>query len=63
MDNKELIESLSPIERKIFPVLDEASFSKIIEKSGLDRVSVLRALEFLNSKKIIELKISKKKGS
>ena len=61
MDNKELIESLSLIERKIFPVLGETSFSKIIEKSGLDRVSVLRALEFLNSKKIIELKISKKK--
>ena len=57
---QELIESLSPIERKIIPYINE-SFDEIVEKSALDRVSVLRALEFLNSKKIIELKISKNK--
>ncbi|MFA6022803.1 MAG: phenylalanine--tRNA ligase subunit alpha [Candidatus Pacearchaeota archaeon] len=57
---EEIIESLSPIERKIIPFLSE-SFERIIDKSGLDRVSVLRALEFLNSKKIITLSISKNK--
>ncbi|MBS3066309.1 phenylalanine--tRNA ligase subunit alpha [Candidatus Pacearchaeota archaeon] len=61
MDMQELIESLSPIEKKVTPFLSLQSFDEIIEKSGLDRVSVLRALEFLNSKKVIELKIEKKK--
>ena len=56
MDMQELIESLSPMERKVIPLLNE-KFEKIVEKSGLDRVSVLRALDFLSSKKIIELKI------
>ncbi len=61
MVNIDLIESLSPIERKIVPLLEGSSFIELIDKSGLDRVSVLRALEFLNTKKIIELKISNKK--
>ena len=56
-----LAESLSPLERKIMPFLQEKDFDKLIEKSGLDNVSVLRALEFLAVKKIIELKIEKKK--
>ncbi len=61
MNKKELVESLSPNERKIIPYLNEKKIEKIIEKSGLDRVSVLRALEFLNSKKIIRLDVSKRK--
>ncbi|MEM3113464.1 MAG: phenylalanine--tRNA ligase subunit alpha [Candidatus Pacearchaeota archaeon] len=61
MDYTELIESLSPIERKILPFLDKESFLGIIKKSGLDRVSVLRALEFLSFKKLIDLKIENKK--
>lgn len=55
-----VIESLSPLERKIIPYIGE-KIEEIIEKSGLDRVSVLRALEFLNSKKIISLKVEKRK--
>ncbi len=61
MQNQEIIESLSPIEQKILPYLEGKNIQEIIEKSMLDRVSVLRALEFLSSKKIIILKISKKK--
>lgn len=53
-----IIESLSPNERKILPHLKERSFEKIAEISGLDKTSVLRSLEFLSNKKIIELKIS-----
>ncbi len=57
---RELVESLSPIERKIIPYLKEG-FESIIKKSELDRVSVLRALEFLNTKKILKLQINRKK--
>ncbi len=56
-----LVESLSPIERKIVPFIGEKDIDVLIEKSKLDKVSVLRALEFLNSKKIIDLNIEKKK--
>jgi len=55
-----LIESLSPNERKILPFLQQ-DFDSVSAKSGLDKVSVLRALEFLNSKKLIILDITKKK--
>jgi phenylalanyl-tRNA synthetase alpha chain len=54
--NKEILESLSPNERKVLPHLSE-SFEKIIEKTGLDSAGVLRALEYLGNKKIVELKI------
>ena len=55
-----LIESLSPNERKILHFLTK-DFEEIVKKSGLDETSVLRALEFLSNKKIIELKIDQKK--
>ncbi|MEK6873280.1 MAG: phenylalanine--tRNA ligase subunit alpha [Nanoarchaeota archaeon] len=61
MDMQELIESLSPIERKVVPFLHLGDFEEITKKSGLDRVSVLRAFEFLSTKSIIDLKIEKKK--
>ena len=61
MGMKELIESLSPLEKKIIGFLSLASFNEIIKKSNLDRVSLLRALEFLNSKGIIELNVGKTK--
>jgi phenylalanyl-tRNA synthetase alpha chain len=57
---KKLIESLSPNERKIIPYLEEP-ISEICKKSNLDKVSVLRALEYLQNKKIINLKTEKKK--
>jgi len=57
--SKKLIESLSPNERKILPYLNE-SLNNICKKSNLDKTSVLRALEYLQNKKLIEL-ISRKK--
>jgi phenylalanyl-tRNA synthetase alpha chain len=59
MDINKLIESLSPNERKILPYLKE-SIDEICEKSELDITSVLRALEYLQNKKIVELKYKKK---
>ena len=60
MDIKRLIESLSPNERKILPYLKE-QINIICEKSGLDNTSVLRALEYLQNKKIVELTFEKNK--
>lgn len=60
MDKKELIESLSEIERKIIPFLNE-DIKAIKQKSGLDEISVQRALQFLQNKDIIRLKIAEKK--
>ncbi len=61
-------ETLSPNERKIMPFLQEAlekkktlSIEKISENSGLDSVSIMRALEFLQNKGIVNLSFSKEK--
>jgi len=51
---KQILETLSPIERKVLPYLQE-SIKKIEEKSGLDETSILRALSFLRNKKIVKL--------
>ncbi|HVY01517.1 MAG TPA: phenylalanine--tRNA ligase subunit alpha [Candidatus Nanoarchaeia archaeon] len=56
---EEIIDSLSPLERKVVPFLSE-NFSKIQEKSGLDNISALRALRFLESKGAIKLTIVEK---
>ncbi len=61
MDIKKIIESLSPHERKILPHLEEETISEIAKKSNTDKVSVLRALEYLQNKGIINLSTSKKK--
>lgn len=61
MEKKEntthLLESLSINERKILPHLNE-NFAEIGKRTELDETSILRALEFLSNKKIIELKVS-----
>ncbi len=58
-ETQKIIESLSPNERKILPFLKERTLEKISEKSGLDKTSVLRALEFLSNKSIIEVSSKK----
>ncbi|MEK6830472.1 MAG: phenylalanine--tRNA ligase subunit alpha [Nanoarchaeota archaeon] len=60
-DVKKIIESLSPIERKIIPFLEEKEIEKIVEKSELDKTSVLRAFEFLSNKKVLEIKSREEK--
>lgn len=59
-EQNSLIESLGPNERKILAYLKEP-IESITAKTGLPYEAVLRALEYLSNKKIIELKISEKK--
>ncbi len=61
MNIKKLIESLNPNERKILPYIEEKKISEICKKSNLDKVSVIRALEYLQNKKILNLSSKKKK--
>jgi phenylalanyl-tRNA synthetase alpha chain len=61
MDIQKITESLSPFERKILPFLEEPKIVDICKKSNLDKVSVLRALEYLQNKKIVNLSTEKKK--
>ena len=60
MNEKKLIESLNPNEIKILPYIEE-NIDKICEKSDLDKVSVLRALEYLGDKNIVKVSQKKKK--
>ena len=57
---EKLIQSLSPNEIKILPYLDE-EIHQICKKTNLDKVSVLRALEYLQNKKIISIETEKRK--
>src|SRR3989344_6589387 len=58
---EKLIESLSPIERKIIPFLKEGNLDKLSEESGIDKDSSLRALEFLSNKGVLKIISSAKK--
>ncbi len=60
-DIKKTLESLSPHERKILPHLEEENIIEICKKSNLDKISVIRALEYLKEKEIIKIKTEKKK--
>ena len=60
METQKLIESLNPNERKILPYLEE-KISDICKKTNLDKISVLRALEYLQNKEIVKLNYQKKK--
>ena len=51
-----IIESMSPIERTIFPQLTNKSQSanQIAEKTETDQTTVMRAIEFLKAKELVE---------
>lgn len=55
----EIFDSLSPLERKVIPFIDK-SLEEIKKKTGLDETSVVRALKFLESKKIVTITVEKK---
>jgi len=59
-DREKLIQSFSPNERKILPFIEEP-IEEICLKSGLDLVSVLRSLEYLQNKDILKIHREKKK--
>lgn len=57
MDIKQLVSSLSPNERKILPFLDSCNNPKCLsEKSGLDELSVMRSLQWLENKGVLNIK-------
>jgi len=56
-----ILESLSPNERKILPHLEEGDVLKICKKSNLDKVSVIRSLEYLKNKGMIKISRKQKK--
>jgi len=58
---RRLTESLSPNERKVLHHIKEGDINKISEKSELDKISVMRALEYLENKKILGLSYEKEK--
>jgi len=60
MEIKKIIESLSPNEKKILPHLKE-KIVDICKKTNLDKTSVLRALRYLENKKIIRLSQKERK--
>ncbi|MFH0831592.1 MAG: phenylalanine--tRNA ligase subunit alpha [archaeon] len=60
--HESIVSSLSPIERKILPFLECKSAEELAEKSKTDMTTVLRALEFLSNKKIVEISYHNKKN-
>jgi phenylalanyl-tRNA synthetase alpha chain len=60
-DIQKIIESLSPNEREIVPYLVEESLEKIFEKTKINKTSIFRSLDFLENKKLIELKHEEEK--
>ena len=60
-DTDRIIESLSPNERKVLPHLDEKDIGDICRKANLDKVSVTRALTYLQNKKILKLSYGNKR--
>ncbi|MEX0920659.1 MAG: phenylalanine--tRNA ligase subunit alpha [Candidatus Pacearchaeota archaeon] len=55
------LESLSPNEKKVLPHLEKNDLVEICKRSNLNKVSVLRSLEYLKNKKIVEIEVNKKK--
>ncbi len=62
MEKKEITdiaEKLNPDEKKILPFLKLGTAKKIREKAGLEKVRVLRALQYLENKDVVKLKKKK----
>ncbi|MBI2135050.1 phenylalanine--tRNA ligase subunit alpha [Candidatus Woesearchaeota archaeon] len=56
MDIEKTIATLHPLERKVLPILKtENSFEKISEKAKLQKVEVMRALQWLQNKKLARI--------
>src|SRR3990167_2562436 len=61
MDIEKILDSLSQNERKVLPYLEEKNITEICKKANLDRVSVIRSLEYLKNKGLVEISTDKKK--
>jgi phenylalanyl-tRNA synthetase alpha chain len=62
MEEKLIVESLSPMEREVLPVLsgDFLDVDEVVGKIELDKTSVLRAVGFLKNKGLVEVESSGK---
>ena len=57
MNKQELFESFHPLERKVFPLLrNHEDAETLMDASGLQEVEVMRALQWLQNKKLIVVK-------
>lgn len=57
-----LVAKLHPLERKVLPVLSkEKNFSEIVKLSGLKEIEVMRALQWLENKKVLKILSERKK--
>ena len=62
MDPKKTAEGLHSLERKVLPeVSKESPVSEIIKKTGLSEVEVMRALQWLSNKNLVDIKKEQKK--
>ena len=62
MDTKSLIAKLHPFERQVLPVLkEENELSAISKSSKLPEIAVMRALQWLDNKKVLTIKTKKNK--
>ncbi len=63
MEEKLVVESLSPMERSVLPKLggEFLGIEDVLDKTGLDKTTVLRAVGFLENKGLVEVESSKKK--
>jgi len=60
MDIKKLAEQLHPLERRILPYLNLKSANDIIDKSSMDEVEVIRALQWLENKNAVKVSVGLK---
>lgn len=57
METKKIAQSLDSFERKVIPLVKEnTSLSELVEKSKLKDIEVMRALQWLSNKKLVEIK-------
>ncbi|VVB79692.1 Phenylalanine--tRNA ligase alpha subunit [uncultured archaeon] len=62
MEENKLLESLSPIERKVLPhISGKTTLNEVAKKSDVDTTTALRALEFLKNKNLVSVDSSEKK--
>jgi phenylalanyl-tRNA synthetase alpha chain len=58
---EDVLESLSQAERQILPHINERTIEKIAKKTGLDQTAIIRAVQFLENKKLVTKDVIKKK--
>ena len=62
MEIKELVQGLHPLERKVVPYLDKVkSLKELVQKTGLQEVEAMRALQWLENKKVLKIEPVEKK--